>query len=45
MYTDQGRALNKTLAGTGRLELFYALWFALSLIIDSLTNLDGQYAL
>jgi len=36
MYNDSGRALNKTLAGTGRLELFYALCFALGLVIDVL---------
>ncbi len=36
VYTDTGKALNKTLAGTGRLELFYALSFALGLIIATL---------
>ena len=36
IYTDHGKALNKTLAGTGQLELLYALTFALGLIIDSL---------
>lgn len=34
--TDTGRTLNKTLAGTGRLELIYALSFALGLVVDSL---------
>jgi len=38
IYTDTGRELNKTLAGTGRLELFYALSFALGLLIYSLTR-------
>jgi 1,4-dihydroxy-2-naphthoate octaprenyltransferase len=36
IYTDVGRELNKSLAGTGRLELIYALWFALGLLIDTL---------
>jgi 1,4-dihydroxy-2-naphthoate octaprenyltransferase len=36
IFTDTGRTLNKTLAGTGRLELFYALSFALGLIIESI---------
>jgi 1,4-dihydroxy-2-naphthoate octaprenyltransferase len=36
IYTDTGRALNKSLAGTGRLELLYALTFALGLIADTL---------
>jgi 1,4-dihydroxy-2-naphthoate octaprenyltransferase len=38
IYTDTGRELNQALAGTGRLELFYALSFALGLVIDSLTR-------
>jgi len=36
IYTDAGRELNKTLAGTGRLELIYALCFNLGLVINSL---------
>jgi 1,4-dihydroxy-2-naphthoate polyprenyltransferase len=36
MCSESGRALNKTLAGTGQLELYYALSFALGLIIDTL---------
>jgi 1,4-dihydroxy-2-naphthoate octaprenyltransferase len=38
IFTDTGRALNKALAGTGRLELFYALSFALGLMVDSLVR-------
>jgi 1,4-dihydroxy-2-naphthoate octaprenyltransferase len=38
VFTDTGRALNKTLAGTGRLELFYALSFAIGLIVGSLAR-------
>jgi 1,4-dihydroxy-2-naphthoate octaprenyltransferase len=34
VFTDTGRVLNKSLAGTGRLELLYALSFALGLIVD-----------
>jgi len=33
VYTDQGRALNKTLAGTGQLALFYALAFAAGVLL------------
>ena len=36
IYSDSGRVLNKTLAGTGRLELLYALSFALGLFAASL---------
>ena len=36
IFTDSGRVLNKTLDGTGRLELLYALSFALGLILDTL---------
>ena len=36
IYSDSGRSLNKTLAGTSRFSLIYALCFALGLIIDSL---------
>jgi 1,4-dihydroxy-2-naphthoate octaprenyltransferase len=36
--TNTGSALNKTLAGTGQLELLYALSFALGLIADSLVR-------
>ena len=35
IYSDSGRSLNKTLAGTSRLSLIYALCFALGLIVDS----------
>lgn len=35
IFTDTGRTLNKALAGTGRLELFYALSFAVGLVLDS----------
>jgi 1,4-dihydroxy-2-naphthoate octaprenyltransferase len=38
IYADSGRSLNKTLAGTSRLELLYALCFALGLIVDSVIN-------
>ena len=38
IFTDTGRQLNKTLAGTGRLELFYALCFAFGLVADTLIN-------
>ena len=34
--TNTGKALNKSLAGSGRLELLYALAFALGLIADTL---------
>ncbi len=33
MFTVSGRSLNKTLAGTGQLELFYALSFSLGLLL------------
>lgn len=36
IYTDTGRLLNKSLAGTSQLELSYALCFAFGLIIHSL---------
>jgi len=36
VYTDTGRVLNKTLAGTGRQELIYALSFAFGLFATSL---------
>jgi 1,4-dihydroxy-2-naphthoate octaprenyltransferase len=35
IYASTGRVLNKTLAGTGRLELIYALAFALGIVVDS----------
>ena len=35
IYSESGRSLNKTLAGTGRLELFFALTFALGLLIST----------
>jgi 1,4-dihydroxy-2-naphthoate octaprenyltransferase len=34
--TDHGRELNKTLAGTSRLELFYALCFSVGIFLSSL---------
>jgi 1,4-dihydroxy-2-naphthoate octaprenyltransferase len=36
VYADQGRALNKTLAGTGQLALFYALTFALGMLLEQM---------
>jgi 1,4-dihydroxy-2-naphthoate octaprenyltransferase len=36
IYSDSGRSLNKTLAGTSRLSLIYALCFAVGLIANSL---------
>ena len=36
IYTDTGSILNKTLAGTGRQELIYALCFSLGLVVNSL---------
>jgi 1,4-dihydroxy-2-naphthoate octaprenyltransferase len=36
VYRDVGKVLNKTLAGTGQLELLYAMCFALGIMIDSL---------
>ncbi len=38
IYTDTGRELNKTLAGTGRLELVYALCFTLGLVVNSIIH-------
>ena len=38
VFTNTGRQLNKTLAGTGRLELLYALCFAFGLVADTLIN-------
>jgi 1,4-dihydroxy-2-naphthoate octaprenyltransferase len=36
IYTTTGRLLNKTLAGTGQLELLYAILFACGLLIDTM---------
>jgi 1,4-dihydroxy-2-naphthoate octaprenyltransferase len=36
IYTEKGRALNKGLAGTGRMELEFAILLALGLVIESL---------
>lgn len=38
IYAESGRSLNKTLAGTSRLELLFALCFALGLVVDSVIN-------
>jgi 1,4-dihydroxy-2-naphthoate octaprenyltransferase len=35
VFTQSGPSLNKTLAGTGQLEIFFALSFALGLILDT----------
>lgn len=34
IYTEQGRALNKTLAGTGRLTLVYAVLFSVGVLLQ-----------
>lgn len=36
--TDRGQELNKTLAGTSRLELFFALYFALGIVLNSVLD-------
>ena len=36
IYTEQGRALNKTLAGTGRLTLIYAVLFLVGILLQGL---------
>jgi 1,4-dihydroxy-2-naphthoate octaprenyltransferase len=36
IFNDTGKTLNKTLAGSGRLTLIYALFYSLGLIIASL---------
>jgi len=38
VFTDTGRTLNKALAGTGRLELFYGLSFAIGLIVPAIIS-------
>ena len=37
-HTDTGKKLNKTLAGTGQLELYYALCFTIGLVAHSQMN-------